>query len=174
MTDPAQLRELEARVVSIRDVELARQTLPGEYNTAHLQSFHQRLFGDVYDWAGEFRRVDISRGDVTFANWRFLDTEVATVLAGLRADNCLTGMAKEKFIERLAFHYGELNARHPFREGNGRAQRAFFRQVAAHAGYRLDWSELTAADNINASRHNMLTGSTAMLVSAFDRVVVRM
>jgi cell filamentation protein len=52
IADVDELREVEARVVSVRDVELARDTLPGEYNLAHLQAFHHTLFRDVYEWAG--------------------------------------------------------------------------------------------------------------------------
>jgi cell filamentation protein len=61
ITDAPTLKEIEARIVSIRDVEVARSVLPGEYNSEHLQAFHRHLFQDIYDWAGKFRTVDIRR-----------------------------------------------------------------------------------------------------------------
>jgi cell filamentation protein len=173
ITDAAALKEIEARIVSIRDVEIARSALPGEYNSEHLQSFHKQLFQDIYDWAGEFRTVDIGKGGVFFANVTFLDDEVSQVLAQLERDDWLTGLRRESFVQKLAYYYGELNARHPFREGNGRTQRAFLRQLAASAGWRLDWSELNKADNIEASKRNLLAADTKMLVSVLDPVVAK-
>jgi cell filamentation protein len=67
------------------------------------------------------------------------------------------------FVERLAYYYGEINARHPFREGNGRTQRAFTRQLAASAGWSVDWSDLDREQNIDACRVNLQTGSTKEL-----------
>ena len=57
--DAGSLRAAESRVVSAREVEILRNTLPGEYNLEHLKRFHGKLFGDVYDWAGETRTVNI-------------------------------------------------------------------------------------------------------------------
>ena len=52
---------------------------------------------------------------------------------------------------RLAYYLGEVNALHPFREGNGRAQRAFFRQLARDAGFTLAWQHLDPVRNVEAS-----------------------
>ncbi|MFD1051057.1 Fic/DOC family protein, partial [Kibdelosporangium lantanae] len=107
--DAGVLRDLEARIVSIRDVEIARSVLPGEYNSEHLQAFHRQLFQDVYDWAGRFRIVDISKGDTHFCRWSHLDDEVSAVLAELERDGWLIGLPRDRFVERLAHYYGELN-----------------------------------------------------------------
>ena len=174
ISDPDQLRELEGRIVSIRDVQLARETLPGEYNLGHLQAFHRFLFEDIYPWAGQTRTVNISKDDSTFCAWQFVDDEISAVLAGFERDNWLIGLNRGKFVERLAHYYGEINARHPFREGNGRTQRAFLRQLAAAAGWRLDWSALNRDDNLNASKENFRTTSTKLLMHVLDPIVVRM
>ena len=55
------------------------------------------------------------------------------------------------FVARLAHYLGEVNAVHPFREGNGRTQRAFFEQLACDAGFMLAWQHLDATRNIEAS-----------------------
>jgi cell filamentation protein len=154
-------------------VELARTILPAEYNLAHLQQFHRHLFRDVYTWAGQLRTVDISKDGISFGNWKFTDEQVSTVLAKLTVEDWLVGLRREVVVERLAFYYGEINALHPFREGNGRTQRAFLRQLCASAGWRLDWSELSRADNIAACRHNMRTANTDELARVLDPVVVR-
>ncbi|MET0237522.1 MAG: Fic family protein [Kibdelosporangium sp.] len=131
------------------------------------------MFQDIYSWAGRFRTVDIGKGGVFFANCNFLEDEVSSVLGQLESDSWLTGLRRENFVLKLAYYYGELNARHPFREGNGRTQRAFLRQLAASAGWRLDWSELSAADNIEASRRSLVTADSAMLVDVLSPIVVR-
>lgn len=95
------------------------------------------------------------------------------MLGQLEQDGWLTGLRRENFIHKLAHYYGELNARHPFREGNGRTQRAFLRQLAASAGWRLDWSELSESDNIEASRHSLVTADVSMLVEVLGPVVVK-
>ncbi|HYS41859.1 MAG TPA: Fic family protein [Pseudonocardiaceae bacterium] len=173
LTDPNELRTVEARIISIRDVELARTVLPGEYNLAHLQAFHRHLFQDVYSWAGQLRTVDIAKDGLRFGNWKFVDEQVSAVLAKLEDDNWLASLPRERFVVKLAFYYGEINAVHPFREGNGRAQRAFLRQLSAAAGWHLDWSELNKSDNVMASRHNLRTATTDELAKVIAPVVVR-
>jgi len=147
--------------------------LPGEYNLAHLQSFHRELFQDVYSWAGQLRTVDIAKNGLRFGNWKFVDEQVSAVRANLEDDDWLAGLRRETFVLKLAFYYGEINAVHPFREGNGRAQRAFLRQLSASAGWHLDWSELNKSDNVMASLHNLRTANTDELAKVIDPVVVR-
>jgi cell filamentation protein, protein adenylyltransferase len=174
IVDPAVLRDVEARIVSIRDVELARQTLPGEYSLEHYQQFHRHLFQDVYEWAGELRRVDITKDVSRFAHWRYISEQVSAALAELVAEGLLIGRTQSGFVARLAYYYGELNALHPFREGNGRALRAFLRQVSAAAGWRVDWSALHPESNIQAARHSLLTGRSDELEKILAPLVVRM
>ncbi|HWE91816.1 MAG TPA: Fic family protein [Pseudonocardiaceae bacterium] len=174
ISDVDELSEVEFRLVSIREVQVARDTLPGEYNLAHLQTFHHALFRDVYEWAGHTRTVNMSKENSTFAAWQFVQDETSAVLAGLERDNWLMGVQRERFIELLAHYYGELNARHPFREGNGRAQRAFLRQLAAAAGWRVDWSALSNEDNIAASKLTLLRADFKLMREVLDLLVVRM
>ncbi|GGM38717.1 hypothetical protein GCM10011608_24300 [Micromonospora sonchi] len=68
----------------------------------------------------------------------------------------------------------ELNVCHPFREGNGRTVRAFLRQLAAAAGYLLDWSELNAEANIAACQQHLATADLSLLVTALRPVVRRL
>ena len=70
----------------------------------------------------------------------------------LRQDRYLQHLDRERFIERLAYHYDQVNYLHPFREGNGRIQRFFFDSVAVAAGWWLDWTQATGAVNDAASR----------------------
>lgn len=62
------------------------------------------------------------------------------ILLQLNDERYLTDLPRDEFAERITHYYAEINAVHPFREGNGRAQRAFLRQLAPDAGYTLAWS----------------------------------
>jgi cell filamentation protein len=172
--DAAKLGQIEARIVGIRDVELAMETVPGTYNIEHLMKIHNRLFGDIYDWAGKARTVDISKPGSQFCHWRFVEEQASAALAELALRGYLIGFNKADFTESLAYFYGELNAVHPFREGNGRSLRAFLRQLGAAAGYMLDWSELSETENIEACRRNLQTTDTSELVRVLGPVVRQM
>ncbi|MGW4521127.1 Fic/DOC family protein [Amycolatopsis sp. NPDC004378] len=174
LEDPAELRAAEGEIVAYRDIVLSRETLPGEYNLTHMQAFHRALFGDVYAWAGQIRTVNIHKGRTTFALTPFIEDETSSVLAGLEDDGWMIGLSLERFVERLAYYYGELNACHPFREGNGRTLRAFLRQLSAAAGFRLDWSALDKVSNIAASEHAWRTKDYSQLRQVLAPVVVRM
>jgi cell filamentation protein len=169
--DPAALAVLEARVVAIRDTELRVTPLPGVYDLAHLRRFHHALFSDIYDWAGELRTVNIDKG-VLFCTWDNVEPYASEVLQGLRDEHLLIGLNRDPFLDRLTHYLAEVNAVHPFREGNGRTQRAFFRQLAAAAGWHIDWAGLDRETNIEASRRS-LRGHNDHLRAALDAIVCK-
>ena len=68
ITDQGELGKVEATFAAVRSYELATNPVRGQFDLAHLQHIHQRLFGDVYDWAGKIRTVDISKGTTRFAS----------------------------------------------------------------------------------------------------------
>lgn len=74
------------------------------------------------------------------------------MLSQLPAESYLRGLDRQKTIDRLAHYFAEINSVHPFREGNGRTQRAFLSRLAAQAGYRIEWSRLKPRRNVEASR----------------------
>jgi cell filamentation protein len=92
-------------------------------------------------------------------------------MAGLAQDNHLRGLSRPEFVERIAFHYDQLNYIHPFREGNGRVQRVYWDRVAADAGRLLDWTRVTGAVNDAASRIAAEEYNLGPLVEMFDDVV---
>jgi cell filamentation protein len=74
------------------------------------------------------------------------------VFDALAAEDHLRGLERTDFLDRVTHYHAELNAAHPFREGNGRAQRAFLGQLPRGAGYPLTWQRLDRARNIDAAR----------------------
>ena len=132
----------EADFAAIRILELSQTPVKGNFNLAHLCKIHEYLFQDVYEWAGEIRSVDIIRGDSRFCNVRQIQSYSNTVFSALAAEKYLNNLESTALARRLAHYLSEINAIHPFREGNGRVQRIFISQLAEQAGYSLDYSAL--------------------------------
>jgi cell filamentation protein len=152
--DAAELAEREAAHTAIRIAELERRFIPGDYDTVHLQAVHRKIFGHLYPWAGELRTVKIAKGESMFALPQHVAPYLAGVLSDLSNEGRLRGLERDGFVTRLAHYYAEFNAVHPFREGNGRTQRAFLGQIAADAGHPIDWTGLDPDRNIEASRES--------------------
>lgn len=74
LKDQAQLDTLESSFAAIRAAELEIDPISGNFDLAHLQETHRRLFRDVYEWTGQLRQVDISKGDTRFANAGYLES----------------------------------------------------------------------------------------------------
>ncbi|WP_199701744.1 Fic/DOC family protein [Jiangella rhizosphaerae] len=138
---------------------------------AHLQRFHREIFGDLYLWAGEIRTVGIAKTD-PFCLPRYIESYAAGVFGSMAAENHLRGLPRAKFVDRLAHYFAEVNAIHPFREGNGRTQRAFFHQLCRDVGHPIDWSGLRAAENEHASIA-ALRGDDEPLRRLLDALVAR-
>lgn len=142
-TDRETLERIEATVVAGRTAALTTRPVRGAFDLEHLQRIHRRLFGDVYDWAGTLRTVGISKGTSMFARPEFIESEGANIFGRLAREQHLRGRDPDAFGARAAEYLGDVNALHPFREGNGRTQRAFFGQLAQQAGYHIGWEGVT-------------------------------
>jgi len=148
--DGDELEEFEARLTFLRGLQLASDLIPGEYDLAHLQAFHRYLFAGLYEWAGELRTVVLAKTEL-FCLPEHIESYGTEILGKLAEEDRLRGLDRELFIDRLAHYLGDVDALHPFRDGNGRAQRAFFAQLAADADYRLDWQLADPQRNTGAS-----------------------
>jgi len=151
ITDAATLEETEAALAATRAYELSLTPLQGAFDLAHLQAVHRYLFRDVYEWAGQLRTIDISKGGSPFCHYAFIESAATEVFRKLAAEKHLAGLAPAALSERVAHYLGELNALHPFREGNGRAQREFAGHLARANGYYIAWDNVKPADMLLAS-----------------------
>ena len=149
--DEAELKAAEASLVAWRSYQLVEKPIQGCFDLDHLKAIHQHLFQDVYEWAGELRDIDLARADSYFANHRYIIEAAGLIFAKLAEENYLQGLDAADFSTRAAYYLGEINALHPFREGNGRAQREFINHLANHNGYLIDWTNISEADMIQAS-----------------------
>ena len=149
-------------------VRLLIKPIEGAFNVAHLKQIHLSIFRCIHPWAGEFRQVNIRRAaSYPFAVVQFLEKNLDSTLVNLAAENHLKDLDADAFARRAAYYLGELNSIHPFREGNGRAQREFIRQLGAEAGHSINWSRVTREQMYNASVESHNLGKNA----AFAAVV---
>lgn len=144
------LEVAERELSAIRTQNLLLQPMTKQFDLQHLQAIHAELFGDVYDWAGEIRRIDISKGNTRFANFAYIESESQKLLEKLATENYLQQLNKTKFAERAAYYLGELNVLHPFREGNGRTLRLFITQLAMQNSWLIQWQNISAEQMIQA------------------------
>jgi cell filamentation protein len=145
-----ELQTAEREITHAALILLKESLVPPSYDLRHLCAIHRRIFGDIYDWAGQLRTVAIAKGS-WFCLPQYIESSAAEIFRALHGESLLRGLPRDVFTERLTYYLGEVNAVHPFREGNGRAQRAFFEQLTSEAGYILDWQHLDADRNVAAS-----------------------
>lgn len=147
--DAARLDVEERRLVLVR----IREGAPtGCFDLAHLRAIHRHLFQDIYDWAGELRTVEISKGGSRFQFRRFIETGMADVHARLVRARFLRGLNPDAFAAAAGAIMGDVNYVHPFREGNGRTQLLYLEQLAEGADHAIDLTRMTRDRWIPACR----------------------
>lgn len=120
----------------------AIQFSPPPYDLAYLQAIHRQLFGDLYPWAGEIRSIDIAKGETRFCHAPRIEAESRKLFENLARQSYFTSLTRESLVTAAAELYGDLNVIHPFRDGNGRAQRLLFEHIVINCGYEISWEGL--------------------------------
>lgn len=143
ITDSAELARQEERItkqkaVAFFDNGLGDMVSVGTF--AGLAAIHKQLFGEVYDFAGQMRNVNIAKGGFRFAPVMYLD-------AALKSIEKMPQTTFDEIIEK----YVEMNVAHPFREGNGRATRIWLDCILKkELGMVVDWSKVDKEDYLLA------------------------
>ncbi len=148
--DAGQLSKFEAIATTRRTIELEHEPIQGRFDARHLQAIHHHIFQDVYEWAGDFRTVNISKSGDPFAFCEHIVSSLDETFAELKRELHLVDSDPDRFALRGAYYLGEINAVHPFREGNGRAQREFIRELSLHNGLMIDWRQVSREEMIEA------------------------
>lgn len=121
------------------------------YDLRYFCQLHKQLFVDLFDWAGQLRTIDISKGDTRFCAARYIENEADKVFARLQQENFLQNLPLATFISKLAEYYSEINVLHPFREGNGRTQRILFEHLVINCGYHISFEDIGPDEWIEAN-----------------------
>ncbi len=136
--DRDELEQFE-RMASARRLETLPHDLP--ITVAGFREIHRYMLQDVYDWAGEYRTVTTGRG-APFCKAEFIAAEMDKRFKAINSEHKLRGLTPAQFSARAAEHICELNAIHPFLDGNGRTQRAFLEILAEQAGHHIDLARI--------------------------------
>lgn len=110
----------------------------GNFDLKHLQAIHYHLFQDVYEWAGQLRTVEINKGGSQFQFRQFIQTGMADIHKRLGKKRFLSDLSADAFATEAADILSDVNFVHPFREGNGRAQLEYLRQLGLQAGHDVN------------------------------------
>ena len=133
ISDPKTLEQVERQVTR----RAAQSPLPSTGQAMTYDGFkaiHAHLFGDIYAWAGQERKYTTGRGPAPFAPPKQISSWMEKQFTALRKEGFLQGLPKGEFAKRTAHYVNEINAVHPFVDGNGRAQRMWLRVLADRNG----------------------------------------
>jgi cell filamentation protein len=163
--DAGQLEKFERRVFVVR-----LETLPKQIQlTANgYRQIHRHLFPDVYEWAGKDRTVDTSKSGSYFCRAIYVGPELEKRFEAIQGENGLQGLRADRFADRAAEHVAEVNAIHPFREGNGRTLRAFLGILADHAGHAMDMTRIAPKAWNDASRESFRSGDRRFMLEVIS------
>ncbi len=121
----------------------ANEPLPdGGFDVGHYLRIDHHLFQDVYAWAGKPRTIQTAKGGNLFCLPAYIDAELKKLFGTLDSDLASWADKPKEFVAMVAEFLAELNAVHPFREGNGRSQLAFVHLLGEAAGCPFDLSRV--------------------------------
>ena len=162
--DEEKLKEFEAAVTFAKAGEYELQPLFDTFDTEHYKGIHRFLFKEIYDWAGEYRTVDVSKKGTAFAVATNIPNLMEAAFKRLKEQQYFRNDNFDTFVQNIADFYQVTNHIHPFREGNGRTQRLFIAQLIRHAGYTINFSEIDGEELMiatiqaaNGVRDNLIT-----------------
>lgn len=143
IADSAELARVEEQISKKKAVWLFESGRLDELDAgsfAALSEIHRVLFGEIYDFAGVLRTVNISKGSFRFAPVMYLETSIRHI----------EEMPKSTFDE-IVEKYVEMNIAHPFREGNGRSTRIWLDLMLKKGIHKVvDWSKVDKDDYLMA------------------------
>ena len=162
----------EREITSLKLLKFYNLPLMSELNFDTLCKIHKIIFEDIYEWAGQIRRGDfLSKGSSIFCRGPYIVENAKIVFENIKKENYLLGLSKPKFIKRMAYYMGEINALHPFREGNGRTAREYFRQLSINAKYKLDFSKMRKEELLTADIE-AFNGKYDKLMKILEKVIL--
>lgn len=154
--DAKKLSIYEAKITAAKSLSLRQKGITGNFDKKHFLEIHHYLFEDIYPFAGKLREENIAKGTFRFAMWEYIEPELDKLLKKLKEENYLANLSKEELAKKLAYYLAELNVLHPFREGNGRTEREFIRQLALKNGYILNLKRVEPHKILEASIESII------------------
>lgn len=167
ITNDEDLFNAERELVSLRIYELNEKPLKGNFDFKYLKDIHKYLFQDIYRWAGDIRNCNIAKQDL-FCLTEHIETFGNDIFNKLKKEKYFLDYDNETTLDKLVGLFADINALHPFREGNGRSQRVFIESLAKINGIYLDLTGVSKMDMIVAG-HESINGNYKRLKEMFRK-----
>ena len=168
ISDPQQLARAEADFTTFRLAELRIASIPGGFDSVHLQEIHHHVYQDLYDWAGELRRVDAGNRPASD-----VATSLNAIFDRLGRENHLKGRSPEEWSHSASAYIYELETIQPFLTGNEVALREFADELARKNHLSLQWDTTSEIGTNDAVRHldhlEQSANTRRMIMLAMDR-----
>ena len=129
-----------------REILTGKVDIPRTYDADHLRAIHRHLFGNLYEWAGEYRSVNMGKpgAPAAFAHTSAISTYLEDAHSAVQRTDWRS-LDRDGFAERASATFAYINHAHPFREGNGRTAKVFMEHVAEQSGFTLEYSRVPPA-----------------------------
>ena len=161
----------ETSLVAVRLYQLYKNPIRGSFDYKHLCRIHHHIFQDLYSWAEKTRTVNIAKTNL-FCLVQFIPGYAESIFPAYYNDCMRAKDCPKEFIHIFTGHYADLNALHPFREGNGRSQREFARELCLKCGYAFDLRQTNHEEMLSASIESLDKGSNAGLEAIFQKCIM--
>lgn len=165
-----ELNSIERQFVLLRSSQVEKEAVFENVSFDFYKSLHKQLFGDLYEWAGTVRNINISKKGTVFCNADDIEKTGKLKFQRLAELNYLKKLNKSTFLDELSELYHDLNMLHPFREGNGRTLRLFVTLLVRNAGYNLNFSECDS-DLLMIATIKAAQGDLSLLREVFAELV---
>lgn len=158
ITNQEELKQVEKLITRKSLAKLYLNPEKGNFDVEHLKNIHKRIFKDIYHFAGEYRKCTLQKDDHVFCNPNQIEQILTETLSNMNKDFEKDIPSKAEFAFKLAQYYYALIYTHPFREGNGRAIRAFIRDFVVEKSKNKSCGELDL-DYTKIDGDNLLLGT---------------
>ena len=170
--DDKKLKEFEAAVTLAKASELEKEPILNAFEVAHYKAIHKFLFEDIYEWAGEYRTINMSKKGTSFADAEKIPELMEACFKRLKDNDLFRNNSFDEFVENIVDFYQVTNMIHPFREGNGRTQRLFITQLIRHNGYDINFSDVDS-DELMIATIQAANGVKDNLIRIFSDSIVK-
>jgi cell filamentation protein len=164
------LADVEALITTLNIAKLEVEPIVGNFDYKHYCDIHFFIYNELYDWAGKTRTIDITKKGTVFCTADKIEQQAILIFKRLKSENYFLNKKPNDFIADIVDFYVSTNYLHPFREGNGRSQRAFLTQIIRAANYDINFSEIDV-DLLMLATIKSASGVNDMLLDIFSKFI---
>ena len=168
--DDKKLKEFEAAITFAKASELEKEPIANSFDVEHYKAIHRFLFEDIYEWAGEYRKINMSKKGTNFAEAQRIPELMDACFKRLKDNDFFANNSFDEFVENIVDFYQTTNMIHPFREGNGRTQRLFITQLIRHNGYEINFSDMDS-DELMIATIQAANGIKDNMIRIFSEII---